>query len=96
LKAPGEHLLVEQSPRTAARVVDGHALVIVIDDRRLHSLNGVGTRVWELADGSKTIGQIADEIVREFDVTRDVALEHTIEFVQQLMSIGALRARDGT
>ena len=82
---------VEQSPRTAARVVEGRALVIVIDDRKLHALNGVGTRVWELADG-RTLGEIADALVAEFEVTRDVALADARQFVSELIALGAMRA----
>ena len=82
---------VEQSPRTAARVVEGRALVIVIDDRKLHSLNGVGTRVWELADG-RTLGEIADALVAEFEVTREVALADARQFVSELVALGAMRA----
>lgn len=83
---------VEQSPRTAARVVEGRALVIVIDDRKLHALNGVGTRVWELAEGGRTLGEIADALVREFEVTREVALADARQFVSELIALGAMRA----
>ncbi len=82
---------IEQSPRTAARVVEGRALVIVIDDRKLHSLNGVGTRVWELAEGGRTLGEIADALVAEFDVTRDVALADARQFIGELIALGAMR-----
>ena len=43
--------IIRQAERTASRVIDGRAVVIVLDAQTLHTLNAVGTRVWELADG---------------------------------------------
>ena len=45
------HDIPHRAQRTAARVVEGRALVVVLDDQALHTLNEVGTRVWELCDG---------------------------------------------
>ena len=41
-----------KSERIAARSVDGKAVLVVLDARKLHTLNAVGTRVFELCDGS--------------------------------------------
>lgn len=78
-----------RNPRTAARVVDGKALIVVIDQRRLHTLNAVGTRVWELCDGRSVLA-IADALAAEFEVDRDTALRDVQRFVEQLRELGAL------
>ncbi|MFW5920806.1 MAG: PqqD family protein [Polyangiales bacterium] len=84
-----ETTAVRQSDRTASRVVEGQAVVIVIDRQKLHTLNEVGTTIWELADG-RTLGEIADGIVEEFEVDRDTALADARKFVEQLARLGAL------
>lgn len=89
-----EDTAVAQDDRTAARVVDGRAVVIVIDERKLHTLNDVGTRIWQLADG-RTIGEIAECLTREFDVTREKAVADTCRFVGELHAVGALRVGSG-
>jgi hypothetical protein len=78
-----------RNPRIAARVVDGKALIVVIDQRQLHTLNAVGTRVWELCDG-RSVGAIADAIAAEFEVDRETALRDVLGFVEQLRALGAL------
>ncbi len=80
---------ITQSPRTASRVVDGRAVVVVIDEQRLHTLNPVGTYVWARADG-RTIAAIVEELVREFEVEPDKATLDVLEFVEQLLRAGAL------
>ena len=84
-----EELKPTKNPRIAARVVDGKALIVVVDHRQLHTLNGVGTRIWELCDG-RSVGGIADAITQEFEVDRDAALRDVLKFVAELRQVGAL------
>jgi len=46
---------VLQNPRVAWRVYEGEAVIISPDDSSLHSLNGMGTLIWESADGRTTL-----------------------------------------
>lgn len=80
---------VAQSSRTAARVVEGKAVVVVMDAQALHTLNAVGTFVWERADG-RSIGAIVDAMVDEFEVERARAAEDVLRFVEKLVALGAL------
>ncbi|MCC7537186.1 MAG: PqqD family protein [Deltaproteobacteria bacterium] len=80
---------IRQSERIASRVIDGKAVVIVLDAHRLHTLNEVGTRVWELADG-RSIASIAEALAADFEVDRDTALADTARFVQELRALGAI------
>jgi hypothetical protein len=63
--------------------------VVVIDAQKLYTLNAVGTRVWELADGRSLEG-IVSRIVDEFDVDLDTAREDLGSFVRRLRDLGAL------
>ena len=56
----------------------------------MHSLNPVGTRVLELADGSLTIAEIAERLTQEFDVTEDEAETDMQDFVQTLTDKGMI------
>lgn len=78
-----------RNPRIAARVVDGKALIVVIDGKQLHTLNEVGTRVWELCDG-RSVEEIASQIVAEFEVDLDRARADVLRFVAELDELGAL------
>ena len=80
---------VRKHERIAARGVDGQALVVVLDEKRLHTLNGVGTRVWELCDG-RSLAAIAQVLVDEFAVEQETALADVRRFVEELSGLGAL------
>lgn len=84
-----------KAQRIAARVVDGEALVMVIDRRELHRLSEVGTRVFELCDGVSTMDTIVAAIVREFEVEPEVARSDIEQFLTQLSAAGALSLSEG-
>jgi Coenzyme PQQ synthesis protein D (PqqD) len=72
-----------------SRVTRGEALVVLIDQRQLHRFNTVGTRVWELCDG-RDVGAIVEVIVQEFEVERGPAHADVLQFLEQLLQLGAL------
>jgi hypothetical protein len=80
---------LRQNDRTACRVIDGKAIVITIDRNQLHVLNPVATRVWGLVDG-RSIADIVEVIVSEFEVEPDRAARDVSAFAEQLLSVGAV------
>jgi hypothetical protein len=77
-------------PQVAARVVDGSAVLILADAGEVNVLNPVGTRIWELCDGARSVGQIAQAIATEFEVTGEQALRDTEEFLESLSQARAV------
>ena len=84
-----EQQRVRQADRTASRVIEGKAVVITIDSNRLHVLNPVGSRVWELSDG-RSLSELVDAVVAEFEVERPRAALDVRTFVRELLQMGAL------
>lgn len=79
-----------KNDRIAARVIDGRAVIVVLDRRHLHTLNEVGTRVFDLCDGRLPVHAIAAQIGQEFEVEPEVALRDVQRFVHELSGAGAL------
>jgi hypothetical protein len=93
-KTPAPH------PEAAVERVGGRLMIATADDH-LHyfvdgdaadqaaaddeSVNEVGERIFELADGSRTVRQIAEALLEEFEVDLDTALTDTADFVQLLV-----------
>ena len=57
-------------PQTAARVFSGEAVIITPAENKVRMLNTVGSRVWELADGTRTVDEIAGVLARNSTSTR--------------------------
>ncbi|CAG0942245.1 hypothetical protein ANRL1_00875 [Anaerolineae bacterium] len=72
-------------PQVAAQIVDDAAVIVLADAGEVNVLNPVGTRVWELSDGSHTIQQIIETIADEFEVTLQDAHVDVQEFLETLV-----------
>ncbi len=81
-------------PQVASRVVDGTAVIVLADSGEVSMLNSVGTRVWELVDGKRSVREIANAIVNEYDVTADVAERDVASFMQLLIDAKAVTLQD--
>ena len=47
-----------KNPSSASRVYDGEAVIAIADKGEVHVVNEVATRVWNLIDGNRSLGQI--------------------------------------
>jgi len=56
-----------------------------------YTLNEVAARIWDALDGSATVEDIRDGVVQEWEVDSQVAEDDLAEFLEQLLSIGALK-----
>lgn len=85
--------VVAQAPRTASRVLEGRAVVVVIDGQRLHTLNPVGTFVWESIADECSLRAVLERMVAAFDVGRDQAASDLLDFTRRLIHLGAAELR---
>ena len=72
-------------PQAAARVIDGSAVIVLAESGEVMVPNLVGTRIWELCDGARSVRQIAETIAAEFVVAPEQALRDTAEFLESLL-----------
>lgn len=77
-------------PQVATRVVDGSAIIVLADSGEVTVLNPVGTRIWELVDGTRSVREIADAIQAEFEVSQEDAQRDVQEFLQTLVDAKAV------
>jgi len=54
------------------------------DAESIFNLNEIGAVIWEKVDGSKTVGQIIDELCREYDADAGTIREDVYAFVNDL------------
>jgi coenzyme PQQ synthesis protein D (PqqD) len=78
-------VILAKSPETAWRVIEGEAMILSLDNKVFRGLNSVGSRVWELIDGRRSVDEIVSQIVGEFEVTAEVASRDVGTFVAELL-----------
>lgn len=75
----------DKHPHTASRLVDGEAVIVLPEQGKVKVLNAVGSRIWELADGTRPVRDIADLIQQEYEVDHDQVREEVVAFVEQMV-----------
>lgn len=85
-----------RNEQVVSRRIAGELILVpirqsVADLEALYVPNEVGARVYELIDGARTLGEIVDAIVAEFEVTPETAEADVREFVAQLLEIHGIQ-----
>jgi len=79
-----------QAPGVAGRIVDDEAVLIHPQQGKVRVLNSVGARLWELADGERTIAEMAAVIAGEYAVSPTRAESDALKFCTELIERGLL------
>ena len=85
----------KKDPDVIARRVLGEMVLAPVrhdagDAENVYVLNDTAEYAWELIDGERTLGQILDAIVAEFEVEKEQAEGDLLELFTQLEEIQAV------
>ena len=72
------------SPEAAASFHDDGLVILHAGQGRLFSSNGTGARIWRGLEQQLTLEAIAERISCEYQIARNIAREHTLNFLTVL------------
>lgn len=85
---------IEYYPQPAqdvvGKILDHEAVLVLTSKAQIKVINEVGARIWRLADGSRSVAQIAEQICWEYNIQLEEALHDTVEFIDDLVERGIL------
>lgn len=61
------------------------------DLNSIYTLNEIGTMIWQLIDGKKTVGQMIESVCSAYEVTPEEAEEDAVDFLKSLEEAGLIR-----
>lgn len=85
-----EKKIPKKSNRTASRIIDNEAVVVIPEENIVNVLNKTGTRIWDLVDGERNLDEIATIIASEFGITYEEAYQDLMEFIKDLVDKGMM------
>ena len=67
-------VVLRKNPDMVTRVIDDETILVPVyktsdEINCIYTFNKVASRVWELIDGKKTVGEIKGQVLKEFDTT---------------------------
>ena len=75
--------------------LSGEAAILNLKTSTYFGLNTVGASIWKLIQEPKTVRQIRDAIVEEYDVEPDRCEHDILELLQELLKYGLIEIVDG-
>lgn len=84
-----------KGPDVVSRRIAGEAVLVPVRSQvaeidSLFTLNEMGSLVWDLLDGERTVSQIAEVICASYEVTAEEAMKDLLEFLADLESAGLI------
>ena len=81
-------------PSVVGEIVGGEAVLLLPHLGQVKVLNDVGTHIWSLCDGTRTVGQIAADVTAVFAVAETTAQHDVLEFMHDLLARGCIVLED--
>ena len=76
-------------------MVGEEAVILHLKDGTYFGLNPVGARVWKLIEKPRTVVQLRDAVVREFEVGAAECERDLLSLLESLAKAGLIEVRDG-
>jgi hypothetical protein len=78
------------------RSIAGETIIVPIKNNvgdldSVYTLNEIGTLIWELIDGKKSLDQIIEAIYSAYEVTPEEVTKDMVDFVSSLKEAGLIR-----
>jgi len=80
-----------REPAVVSKQIGGEAVLVHPVQGMIRVLNPVGARVWELADGKRSIGALATLIAAEYDAPLELVEADILGFCEDLERRGLLK-----
>lgn len=88
--------VLKKNPNMVMRVIDDETILLPIyktseEINCIYTLNKVASRVWEMLDGKKTVGEIKKQVLKEFDTNHKEVEKELGKLLKDLGEIKAIK-----
>ena len=75
-------------PQVMARTVGDETVILDLATGTYFGLDPVGARIWELLGEGKTLAEVCDQMLEEYEVAREELERDTLKLAQDLVAQG--------
>jgi hypothetical protein len=84
MNAIKNNTIIKRNPELVSSDVDGEKVMMSIENGEYFGLDPVGTRIWELIENPIEVNSLIEQLLEEFDVSRELCEQDTLEFLEHL------------
>lgn len=86
-----EKTLLQRKVEIMTADMKGDTVMMDVETGKYYNLGEVGGRIWDLMETPITLGDMADRLTGEYDVTRERCLSEIQPFLQSLLERNLIR-----
>jgi len=79
---------ISVSTEVVAREVGNETVLLDLSSGTYFGLDPVGARIWQLLDSGKTLAEVCDMMIEEYEVVREVLESDTLALAGELAAKG--------
>jgi len=79
-----KNIFPKRNPRCVYRIIEDMCLIVDVDRLTFHTLNEVGSIVWELCNGRNSISKIINYISNNFNANINEIAKDCVEYIGDL------------
>lgn len=81
---------LRQHPNQVAAEADGEVLMMHIESGNYYGLNEVASFLWQQLDTAKSVQELCDAVLAEFDVEEAACVADALGFLQDMLDDGLI------
>ena len=82
---PPNPIFVRVSALPEAKLSEDEIVALDLNQEKYYGMSGPAARIWALLETETTLDQLCTTLMVEFDVSKDVCLQQTQEFIDELL-----------
>ncbi len=71
--------------------MDGETIMMSIENGEYYGLNSIGSRIWQLLQSTKTVSEICDAVLPDYDVTPEQCAQDVLNFLNRMAEKGVVK-----
>jgi len=87
------HSIVVASPHQVSCPLGDESAILNLSNTIYYGLNPVGTRVWDLLQKPRSIGELRDTLVSEYEVGAEHCERDLLELLEKMSAEGLIQVR---
>ena len=80
----GQKSMLKRKSQVLAKKASEDMVLLDIDSGEYYALNSVGSRVWELCDGTRSVSEVISAIAIEFEAPLETVRTDVIDLLSEL------------
>lgn len=85
---------VQQTPSAVSCEIEEQTVLLNVDAGKYHGFNEVASRIWQMIESPIKIDQVCDQLIQEFDISKEQCESDVLRFLQHLNESGLVTLND--